>query len=994
MTQSKRDRTFASVLPGLPSGAPAQPQPETQDAKAAYLEQANRAQALLQHGYVDRARAAFEATLAGLGGAPSYARAAISERLGRCQLMSANPAAAATTFNQGIDDTDKIPLTDGVRGLQCALRSGLGDAFRAMGRLGEARKAYEAALALSTALKDLRAQGIDLDHLGALALAEGRLGDARAHYEAALGIFQELRDRASEAIARHHMGRVLQAAQRWQPAEDQLLEAARLREELGERVGAAQSWSQLAAIAATRGHAEEAEARHRKAVAAARQADKPVLLRHVLCALAGHLLGQPQRGLEARKLLEEALTAVTAETFAADVWGAYGMLADILDRDSIAPGPAQAVLQAQARNFRHVQQFGPRLQETLAGLSAEPSYARAVLTHRLGRCFLLGNRFDLALGFFDQALAVAGKLPATDPVKSLQVLVRTELAGGLRAGSMLPEARKAYEAALATAEELKDLRAQAAALSNLAAVALEEEQPEEAVARGQGALRLFRTLHDRGSETQVLQHLGLACEGAQQWNEAERHYIEAARVCEERGDEAGAAVAKTRLAAIAVAAGDPESRAPDPVKEPAEAPAADAVDEAAEPGFKVTIHEDATIDCVFGSDLLIDIGQESRLTPWTGTPAALADGLRPMLLANARPYIAADGALRFGLPDEPSFEHQPHCVIMRKARREVEIAGDLDIVWQLIRLVDGARTVGQVLTEIAVDKRPAARQLLEILAATGVLDISGRPIARFVHAATKKGVVIGGGLEGDEVLRLVTDGNYRAFADAPHIALSEAVPDRLRSFHDLTRKRRSRRDYSGRALAREEFAVLLNTACGVTGVMPWSDRGTAREVKLRAYPSSGALYAVEIYPIVLGVEGLEPGVYHYTATDNTLEVVRTDVSRERLIATMLPVERAMVSGAAAMICLVGQFKRHEHKYGEGGYRMMVAEAGHISQTLVLAATALGLAARPFGGVFDRLLNEELGLDEAEEQFLLSVLVGHGGTSAGSGEHQGQSGETP
>jgi SagB-type dehydrogenase family enzyme len=76
-----------------------------------------------------------------------------------------------------------------------------------------------------------------------------------------------------------------------------------------------------------------------------------------------------------------------------------------------------------------------------------------------------------------------------------------------------------------------------------------------------------------------------------------------------------------------------------------------------------------------------------------------------------------------------------------------------------------------------------------------------------------------------------------------------------------------------------------------------------------------------------------------------------------------------------MICLTGVFPRHERKYGEGGYRMMVAEAGHVSQNLILAATALGLRARPFGGVFDALLNRELGLDAAEEQFLLAVLVG-------------------
>jgi SagB-type dehydrogenase family enzyme len=84
----------------------------------------------------------------------------------------------------------------------------------------------------------------------------------------------------------------------------------------------------------------------------------------------------------------------------------------------------------------------------------------------------------------------------------------------------------------------------------------------------------------------------------------------------------------------------------------------------------------------------------------------------------------------------------------------------------------------------------------------------------------------------------------------------------------------------------------------------------------------------------------------------------------------------MLSGVATMICLAGLFPRHERKYGEGGYRMIVAEAGHISQNLILTATALGLSARPFGGVFDQLLNEALGFDTEDEQFLLSVIVGY------------------
>jgi SagB-type dehydrogenase family enzyme len=231
-----------------------------------------------------------------------------------------------------------------------------------------------------------------------------------------------------------------------------------------------------------------------------------------------------------------------------------------------------------------------------------------------------------------------------------------------------------------------------------------------------------------------------------------------------------------------------------------------------------------------------------------------------------------------------------------------------------------------------------------------------------------------GGLEGDAVLWLATDGNYRTYPEAAQIAVSQAVPDRLRTFHALTRSRRSRRDYGGLPLSRSDFDALLHTACGVTGTMRWA----GREAKLRAYPSSGALYAVEIYPIVLRVDGLEPAVYHYRATDSVIEVVRPGLDLARVVAAALPVEREMVAGAAALFCLTGCFPRHERKYGQGGYRMLVAEAGHISENIILTATALGLCARPFGGVFDQLVNQELGLDEAREQFLLAVLVGRTG----------------
>jgi SagB-type dehydrogenase family enzyme len=198
------------------------------------------------------------------------------------------------------------------------------------------------------------------------------------------------------------------------------------------------------------------------------------------------------------------------------------------------------------------------------------------------------------------------------------------------------------------------------------------------------------------------------------------------------------------------------------------------------------------------------------------------------------------------------------------------------------------------------------------------------------------------------------------------------VPERLQALNTLTRARRSRREFADLPIARETFEALLHTACGVTGAIEWA----GRQLKLRAYPSSGGLYAVEIYPVAFRVDGLEPAVYHYGANDHALETVRQDIDRQTFVRAALPMEREMVAATAAMFCLTGFFPRHEFKYGEGGYRMLVAEAGHTSENLVLAATALGLSARPFGGVFDDLLNQAVGVDGAEEAFLLAVLVGH------------------
>jgi SagB-type dehydrogenase family enzyme len=935
-------RTFAPSGVVRGSGAAARRAVQAHEASRpeGYLAEANRGQQLLDGGHVGPAAEVFRAVLARLGNAPSYERAAILERLGLCFQIGGRPDLAAGHLREATGITEVLAPSDGVKALRGMLHADLGDMLRATGDLGDARKAYESALKIARELNDLRGQGVDLAHLGGLALVEGKPKEAQTHYQAALALFQRLHEPGLEAVAWHQLGRVSQAMRRWDEAERHYQQAACIREKRGNLAGAAETWNQLAVLSRAAGAAERAEQWHRKALDADRQIGNPVQLGRHLCNLAELLLHQPGRLNEARDLAEEALSIAQAlEPVTPDAWKIYGILADITDKEAAATADMQrrAALEARAGRYRELLRHAPRIVTALARLGNAPSYARAAVLERLGQCFHMAGRPDLAVTHLREAIGISDKLVPSADVESLQGMLHSGLGDLLRATGEHDEARNAFAAALKIAEGLMDLRGQALNRDRLGALASTEGKLEEAQTHYRAVLQLSQGLNEPAMEAAAWHQLGRTLEGMRQGNEAERHYREAVRIGEER---------------------DPATTAAESVGRPLT--------------FEVMLHDDLVTDHVLEPDLLLDGPREQRIVRWTGEPDPLADEVCPMLVPCVRTCMDEQGAVRFCLPlGEPILERHPDCTVMRRTRREVVVSGDLDPLWRLLRKMDGLCTVADILSGLPAGERALGARMLAVLNATNAIDVSGRPIGRFLHTATKKGVVPGGGLEKDEVLRLAMDGSYREYPGAPRLAVGRQVPDRLRGFHALTRERRSYREYLGLTVAREDFDALLHTACGVTGAM----LRARREVKLRAYPSSGALYAVEVYPVVFGVEGLEPAVYHYRAVESVLEVVRPGIDRACIAGAMLPVEREMVAGAAAMICLTGFFPRHERKYGEGGYRMLVAEAGHISQNLILAATALGLGARPFGGVFDALLNYDLGLNEAEEQFLLAVLIG-------------------
>ena len=142
--------------------------------------------------------------------------------------------------------------------------------------------------------------------------------------------------------------------------------------------------------------------------------------------------------------------------------------------------------------------------------------------------------------------------------------------------------------------------------------------------------------------------------------------------------------------------------------------------------------------------------------------------------------------------------------------------------------------------------------------------------------------------------------------------------------------RRSERDFKDQPLSLLELSRLLYYAYGIT-----EKRG-----QLRAAPSAGALYPIEIYPVVNNVEGLGRGIYRYFVADHSLGLVREGDFRHQMMRHALGEE--MMERAGVVLVLSAVFEHSAWRYRERAHRYILFEAGHISQNIYLLATALEL----------------------------------------------------
>lgn len=111
----------------------------------------------------------------------------------------------------------------------------------------------------------------------------------------------------------------------------------------------------------------------------------------------------------------------------------------------------------------------------------------------------------------------------------------------------------------------------------------------------------------------------------------------------------------------------------------------------------------------------------------------------------------------------------------------------------------------------------------------------------------------------------------------------------------------------------------------------------------RPYPAGGALYELEIYPVVRLVTGLDSGMYHYDPHEHRLQRVCNETAAVRRLRAHAAHCSVMIGQPQLLLVLAARFDRIMWTYEAMAYALIAKNVGVVYQTMYLVATAMGLA---------------------------------------------------
>lgn len=191
------------------------------------------------------------------------------------------------------------------------------------------------------------------------------------------------------------------------------------------------------------------------------------------------------------------------------------------------------------------------------------------------------------------------------------------------------------------------------------------------------------------------------------------------------------------------------------------------------------------------------------------------------------------------------------------------------------------------------------------------------------------------------------------------IRLTRAAPT---AFDDLLARRATCRNFDRRRpLPKALLAQMMERVFSAQVQVRVGDDAVFLK---KTSPSGGGLHPTEAYVVVQHVQGVAPGLYHYHPLDHALVTLPAPGMPLGEFTRLALAGQHWFADAPVLVVLTPRFARSFWKYRHHAkaYRALVLDSGHLSQTLYLSATELGLGAFVTSAINEVDIERGFGLD--------------------------------
>jgi oxazoline/thiazoline dehydrogenase len=188
--------------------------------------------------------------------------------------------------------------------------------------------------------------------------------------------------------------------------------------------------------------------------------------------------------------------------------------------------------------------------------------------------------------------------------------------------------------------------------------------------------------------------------------------------------------------------------------------------------------------------------------------------------------------------------------------------------------------------------------------------------------------------------------------------------------------RQSIREYADRPISQAQLAEFLYRCARVKEVYTREDDPMGiGECTKRPYPTGGAIYELEIYPVINRCEELDSGLYHYQPLSHTLHQISGWHSEVEALIYDAWKSSGQQDIPQVLLIITARFGRLFWKYPVIGYGLILKHIGVLYQTFYLVATAMQLAPCAIGAGNSEQFGKIVNLNAYEEASVGEFMLG-------------------